>query len=89
MYYVYVLLMSNSQLYIGFTHDLQKRFAEHRQGKVFTTRKYLPVSLVYYEAYFARKDAKQRETMLKRHASTWVYIKDRIKYSIRKSQERG
>lgn len=62
---------------------------EHTNGKVFTTAKYLPVKLVYYEAYRSEKDAFQREKMLKRYGSSWNKLKRRIKYSISDFQGRG
>jgi len=82
MYFVYVLKMSNNQLYIGFTPDLKKRLSKHKEGKVFTTRKYLPVKLIYYESYTSQEDAKRREKMIKRFGSTWSHLKKRIKGSI-------
>ena len=57
--------MNNGQIYIGSTPDLKRRFQEHTSGRVFTTKKYLPLKLVYYESYLARKDAGSREYMLK------------------------
>lgn len=89
MYFVYVLKMSNGQIYTGFTNDLKKRLEKHQSGKVFTTSKYLPVSLVYYECYLSRTDALEREKMLKRYGSTWSHLKRRIADSFRVSQGRG
>lgn len=88
-YHVYVLVMSNNQLYIGSTSDLRKRIEKHKKGEVFTTKKYLPLKLVYYECYLSEKDAKHRESMLKKYGSTWSNLKRRIKHSIRESQRRG
>ena len=89
MYFVYVLSLSNGQIYIGFTKDLKKRIEEHNNGKVFTTSKYLPIKLVYYECYLSREDAKIRETMIKKFGSTYSHLKKRIYYSIKASQGRG
>ena len=83
MQYVYVLKMSNNQIYIGSTSDLKKRIQEHKTGKVFTTRKYLPVRLVYYECYLSENDAKRREKMLKRYGSTWSHLLKRIAESLK------
>jgi len=83
MYYVYVLKMNNNQAYIGFTTNLKKRIREHKTGKVFTTRKYLPVRLVYYECYLSEDDAKKREKMLKRYGSTWSHLMKRITKSFK------
>lgn len=89
MFYVYVLTMHNKQLYIGFTPDLKNRFKRHKEGKVFTTRKYLPVKLVYYEAYLSKEDAREREWKLKKYGSSWSQIKKRISRSVEDSQGRG
>lgn len=83
MFYVYVLKMSNEQIYIGFTADLKKRLQEHNSGKSFTTSKYLPVCLIYYEAYNSRSDAKLRETMIKRYGSSWSHLKKRLKNGLK------
>lgn len=82
MNYMYVLKLSNGQIYIGFTGDLKKRIGEHGAGKVFTTKKYLPVSLIYYESYLAKSDAKHREFTLKTHGGGYRHLKERIKNSI-------
>lgn len=89
MFYVYVLTMDNEQLYIGSTKDLRKRVEQHRKGEVLTTKKYLPVKLVYYECYLSKNDARRRESMLKKYGSTWSNLKRRIGDSIKESQRRG
>jgi len=76
--YVYVLRMSNGQLYVGSTRNLTARIAEHKNGEVFTTRKYLPVALIHYEIYDSEKDARQREKTLKYHGSAFAELKARI-----------
>ncbi len=81
--------MNNNQIYTGFANNLKKRLDEHIYGKVFATKKYLPVVLVYYESYLSEKDAKRREFMLKRYGSANVCLKKRIEDSINKSQGRG
>lgn len=89
MYYLYVLSLRNKQIYIGFTNNLNKRLGEHNDSKVFTTSKYLPVKLIYYECYLSQKDAIQREKMIKRFGSTYSHLKQRISHSIEDSQGRG
>lgn len=52
MHYVYVLRSDkDGDLYIGRTNDLRRRFLEHQEGKVFSTKGRRPLKLVYYEAY--------------------------------------
>ncbi len=65
MYYVYVLLLNNNDLYKGSTDDLKRRFKEHQFGKVESTRNYRPLKLILYEAYLLKSDAERREKFLK------------------------
>ena len=66
MKYTYVLLsLKDKKFYTGWTNDLTKRFREHSSGKVFSTKKRLPLNLVYYEACRDTEDAKAREKYLK------------------------
>ena len=76
--YVYVLRMSNGQFYVGSTRNLVARLASHKNGKVFTTRKYLPVVLIHYEMYDSESDARQREKTLKHHGSAFAKLKASI-----------
>jgi len=65
-FYTYVLQsLKDHDHYIGYTQDLRKRFAEHQQGKNFSTSFRLPVQLIYYEAGLDERDARQREKYLK------------------------
>ena len=65
MYYVYILLMSNKLVYTGYTSDLKRRVLEHKSGGNITTRKHLPVKLIFYEAFCNEADARRREEYLK------------------------
>ncbi len=65
MVYVYVLQLANKKLYVGSTQDLRRRIKEHTAGKVPFTHPFLPVQLVYYEAYLENADARMREKYLK------------------------
>jgi len=83
MYYVYILKSERTKwLYVGYTSDLKKRLIEHRSGKNFSTKKYLPIRLVYYEAYTSKFDALKREKMLKKYGSSLQKLKERIKNSL-------
>lgn len=65
-HYVYVLHNSSKNfIYIGYTEDLVKRVEFHNSGNVKSTRSYLPLKLIFYEAYIAKSDAKRREKYLK------------------------
>jgi len=65
-YYVYVLKSLHKDfLYVGFTTDLQKRFREHNNGLVFSTKLKKPHKIIHYEAFLNKKDAFMREKWLK------------------------
>ena len=66
MYYTYVIQsQEDSNLYIGFTEDLKKRFAQHNHGEVESTKNRRPFILVYYEACLEKHDALKREKYFK------------------------
>jgi putative endonuclease len=73
MYYVYMLASRrHGTLYIGVTNSLQKRLAEHREGKgsVFV-RTYGVHRLVYVESFGRAEEAIAREKQLKRWKRDW------------------
>ena len=66
MFYVYVLhSRKDNGFYIGYSADLRKRIAEHRDGISFATAYRRPWKLIYYEAYTEAADALGREKYLK------------------------
>ena len=65
MFYVYFLKLSNGDVYKGITEDLKRRLSQHQRGGVESTRNYLPVDLIGYEAYRLKSDAERREIFLK------------------------
>ncbi len=84
MYYAYILKSKkiNNWCYVGSTIDLRKRFKEHQNCKVFSTKNYIPFILVYYEAFLSEKDAREREKQLKNHGNSLKFLKKRIKNSL-------
>lgn len=65
-YYIYILYNpSRYFIYIGYSENIKSRFKEHNQGKVTSTKYYIPLKLIHYEAYKNMKDAKRREGYLK------------------------
>ena len=66
-YYVYIMTNAKRTLYVGVTHDLQKRVWEHKEKVVdgFTSR-YKIGWLIYYEATSDVIAALEREKQLKR-----------------------
>ena len=83
MYYVYVLKSEkDGRLYIGYTNDLQRRCEEHNLGLSVATRSRRPFRLVYYEAYTSMKDARIRESRLKKFKNSYTELKKRIRHSL-------
>jgi putative endonuclease len=79
MFYTYVLQsIKNAKFYTGYTIDLRKRFNEHNNNKVFSTKNRGPFCLIYYEACINEDDAKAREKYLKSGMGK-RYLKNRLK----------
>jgi len=87
MFYVYILksIPFPRKIYIGFTSDLTRRFMQHNNGESGYTKRYKPWNIVYYEAYFSKSDAQNRERQMKRFAKAWGQLKRRIKNSLDES----
>ena len=50
--YMYILECANGNYYTGSTNNLERRLAEHQDGRGANfTRKHLPVKLVYFEEF--------------------------------------
>ncbi len=65
-YYVYILQNKSREfLYIGYSENLVQRINDHNKGRSKSTRPYLPLELIHYEAYRSNQDAKRRERYLK------------------------
>jgi len=79
MHYVYVLKSTkDSKFYTGCAEDLRKRFREHNDGKVSSTKNRRPLELIYYEASLEKTDAFAREKYLKTGMGK-RYLKNRLK----------
>jgi len=66
MYYLYILQSkTNNKLYKGSTDDLRKRFKEHNDGKVKSTKSGKPWELIYYEAHKNKTLARKAEIFYK------------------------
>ena len=78
-YYTYVLKSeSDEHLYIGFTSHLRKRVDEHNKGKVRSTKRRKPLSLVYYEEFGDKTSARKREIFLKSGQGR-LFLKNKLK----------
>jgi putative endonuclease len=78
MWYVYILKsLRDKKYYTGYTGDLRKRFKQHNNGAVYSTRHRNPLVIVYYEAGLDEEKAQLREKYLK---TSWGkrYLKGRI-----------
>jgi len=84
MYYFYILQSQKNKdwFYKGSTPDLKRRFAQHNNGEVISTRPYRPFEIVYYEAYTTHKAAIDREMCVKKSGSVLVSLMKRIKKSL-------
>ena len=78
-YYTYVLLsQKDNKFYTGYTSDLKRRFEEHNNGLVASTKDRRPLVLVYFEACLNQQDATHREKYLKSFHGK-MFIRNRLK----------
>ena len=79
MVYTYVIRSKkDNKFYTGATNDLRKRFNEHNEGKVASTKNRGPFELIYFEGCLSKEDAFAREIYLKTGMGK-RYIKNRLK----------
>jgi predicted GIY-YIG superfamily endonuclease len=64
-------------VYVGFTHDLERRMSEHRNGSVQSTKAYRPLELVAYIAVGTQKKARELERYFKKGSGKAI-LKKRI-----------
>ena len=65
-FFIYVLFSEmHKQLYIGQTNNLERRFEQHNQGRVNSTKPYRPYKLIYFEQVDSKTKAIKREKELK------------------------
>jgi putative endonuclease len=77
LWYVYLLELSNGDIYVGSTNDLRRRFSDHMQGRVTSTCKYLPVILRSYVAVADEANARALERYFK-SGSGKAFVKKRF-----------
>ncbi len=79
MYYIYVLLSEKDGLfYTGYTANLEKRFADHANGLVYSTKDRRPLKLIYFEGCLNQQDATRREKYLK-SGNGKIYLMSRMR----------
>jgi putative endonuclease len=83
MYYAYVLLLKDKNLYKGCTSNLKRRISEHEFGKVKSTKHKRPIKLIHYECYLLKSDAMRRERYLKSNEGR-KFLKQQLKDFFRK-----
>ena len=80
-YCIYILYsLKDNKLYIGFTTDIKRRFAEHQSGNSKSTAPRRPLKLIFCEYYLSKEDALRREKYFKTTAG-----KKTIKLMLRES----
>lgn len=63
---VYVLFSEfDHKIYVGYTKDIDRRFKEHVEGRVTSTKFRRPLKLIFIEYYLIKEDAKYREIYFK------------------------
>ncbi len=66
MFYVYIIYSKKyKRLYIGQNTNVKRRFIEHNNGKVRSTKAYVPYEIVYEEKHETRLAARRREEYFK------------------------
>ena len=66
MFYVYMLLMKNNEIYTGFTSNILRRLKQHHTGNGGRTTKINGVQyLVHLETFFKKIKATKREVEIK------------------------
>ncbi|MBU4338687.1 GIY-YIG nuclease family protein [Patescibacteria group bacterium] len=79
MFYTYIIQSKkDGRWYTGCTNDLRKRFKQHNNGEVSSTKGRGPFELIYYEACRNEQDAFAREKYLKSGPGK-QYLKKRLK----------
>ena len=66
MYYVYAISSNErNYIYVGLTDNLERRLSEHNSGRNKTTQPYLPFTLIHFEEYNTRTEAREKEKYYK------------------------
>lgn len=77
-FYTYILLGSDGTYYTGLTGDIIRRLKEHDRGKSKSTRRKLPVEMMYLIVSETRKEARRLEVKIKNRGAS-RYINSRLK----------
>ncbi len=77
-YFIYILLLSNNQYYIGSSNNIDRRIHEHNAGKTLSIKYKLPAKLIFYQQFATLVAARKAELAIKRQKSR-KYIEEIIK----------
>ena len=67
MYTDYILYSKKiNKYYVGFTTDIKKRLAKHKEGTTFFTKRARDWKIVYFEEFESKKEAIVRERKIKK-----------------------
>lgn len=76
MWYVYFIRSQKSDfLYIGITNNLKERLAKHNAGNVFSSKPYIPFSLIGYICLPTKRQAASLEKYFKTGSGKAVLYK--------------
>ena len=64
-WHIYIIRCKGGLLYTGITNDLDRRINQHFKKKSFTTKKMLPMELVFVQVCDSRKEARELEKYFK------------------------
>lgn len=78
MFYVYLLSDKTGKIYVGYTANLRLRIQQHKNKRVYWTKRLNKPTLIYYEAYPDSAHAKIRERKLKKRGSSYQGLLKRI-----------
>lgn len=79
MYFYVFLSEKDGQFYTGYTHNVKRRFSDHKIGLVASTKYRRPLRLIYFEACVSQNDALRREKYLK-YGNGKIYLRNRLKH---------
>lgn len=66
MYIVYALKSNiKNYIYVGMTNNLERRFGQHNNGQVQSTKHYLPFNIIFKEFFKTRAEARIKEKYFK------------------------
>ena len=80
MYFLYIIQNREKNWhYIGITVDIANRVAEHNAGEVRSSKARCPLTLVYYETFPDKANARKRELFLKKTAKARMVLLKKLK----------